>query len=212
MTFYAAEIDACPAYGWQGGPSIEVLIKRLRSRREKRDRQTDWFQHSYILPFQNIESQEYLDYIKSAFMALGGPTDSFLVKDWGDFQAFQEPLGVAPSGSTPVQLLKTYDFQGLVYYSRQITKPLQIWVNPDESIGTFLLRSNGVTKPGTLNTLTGLFTPTDPWTPGQELDWTGEFRVPCRFDQFSLPSTIDNRRGDGYAANGSVSLIEVFGE
>lgn len=202
MTFYAAEIDACPAYGWQGGPSIEVLIKRLRSRREKRDRQTDWFQHSYILPFQNIESQEYLDYIKSAFMALGGPTDSFLVKDWGDFQVFQESLGVAPSGSTPVQLLKTYDFQGLVYYSRPITKP----------VAGVTVRSNGVNKAGTLNTLTGLFTPTDPWTPGQELDWTGEFRVPCRFDQFSLPSTIDNRRGDGYAANGSVSLIEVFGE
>lgn len=202
MTFYAAEIDACPAYGWQGGPSIEVLIKKLRSRREKRDRQTDWFQHQYILPFQNIRQQSYLDYIKAAFMALGGPTDSFLVKDWGDFEAFDEPLGVAPSGSTPVQLLRTYGFQGLVFYTRQITKP---W-------GTVVVRSNGMVKAGTADPLTGLFTPTTPWTPGEELTWTGEFRVPCRFDQFSLPSTIDNRSGDHHIANGSVTLIEVFGE
>jgi uncharacterized protein (TIGR02217 family) len=206
MTFYAAEIEACPAYGWQGGPSIEVLIKKLRSRREKRDKKTDWFQHSYTLPFQNIRDDDYLEYIKAAFMVLGGPTDSFLVKDYGDFLATAEPLGVSPAGSTPVQLSKTYSpwgFIGAPTHTRIITKPVT---------ATVVLYQNGVPKAGTTDGLTGLFTPTTAWTPASIITADFEFRVPCRFDQFSLPSTIDNRSGDRYAVNGSVVLLEVFGE
>lgn len=199
--FYPVEIDACPAYGWQGGPSIDVLIKRLVSGREKRKPQSYVRLHSYILPFQNVTDSEYLDYIKSAFMALGGPTDSFLVKDWGDFRAVDEPLGVAPSGSTPVQLLRTYSF-GAASHSRTITKP----------VAGAVISQNGTPFAGTLDTLTGLFTPTAPWTPAAILTWDGEFRVPCRFDQMSLQSTIDNRLGQEYATNGSVTLVEVLGE
>lgn len=203
--FYPVEIDACPAYGWQGGPSIDVLIKRLVSGREKRKPQSYVRLHSYILPFQNIHDVKYLEEIKAAFMAMGGPTDSFLVKDWGDFKAFQEPLGVAPAGSTPVQLLRTYTFgtgPGAAFHSRTITKP----------VAGAIIQENGATKAGTLDTLTGLFTPTTPWTPAALLTWTGEFRVPCRFDQMSLQSSIDNRAGDGYATNGSCTLVEVIGE
>ena len=197
--FYPVEIDACSAYGWQGGPSIDVLIKRLVSGREKRKPQSYVRLHSYILPFQNVTDSDYLEYIKSAFMALGGPTDSFLVKDYGDFLAVDQPLGIAPAGSTPVQLLRTYTF-GAASHSRKITKP---------TAGA-VISQNGVPKAGTLNTLTGLFTPTTAWTPAAILTWDGEFRVPCRFDQMSLQSTIDNRIGDGYATNGSVTLLETI--
>lgn len=200
--FYPVEIDACPAYGWQGGPSIDVLIKRLVSGREKRKPQQFVRLHTFVLPFQNIADDAYLQYIKSAFMALGGPTDSFLTKDWGDFLAVNEPLGVAPAGSTPVQLLRTYDFAGVVSHSRVIEKP----------VAGAVISQNGVPKAGTLDTLTGLFTPTTAWTGGAVLTWTGEFRVPVRFEQMSLPSTIDNRLGQRYATNGSVTLVEVIGE
>lgn len=199
--FYPVEIDACPAYGWQGGPSIDVLIKRLVSGREKRKPQSFVRLHSYILPFQNISDLAYLEEIKSAFMAMGGPTDSFLVKDWSDFIAENEPLGVSPAGSTPVQLLRTYTFGG-ASHSRVITKP----------VTGAVISQNGVPKAGTLDTLTGLFTPTTAWTPAAILTWDGEFRVPCRFDQMSLQSTIDNRLGTGYATNGSVTLVEVYRE
>jgi uncharacterized protein (TIGR02217 family) len=201
MTFYATEIDACPAYGWQGGPSIDVLIKRLVSGREKRKPQSFVRLHSYILPYQNITDRDYLEYIKSAYMALGGPTDSFLVKDYGDFLAIDEPLGVSPAGSTPVQLLRTYSF-GSASHSRAITKP----------VSGAVISQNGIPKAGTLDTLTGLFTPTTAWTAAAVLTWDGEFRVPVRFDQMTLTSTIDNRTGPHYAVNGSVTLIEVYGE
>lgn len=209
--FYPMEIDACPAYGWQGGPSREVLIKRLVSAREKRKGQSYIRLHSYILPFQNLHDSAYLAYIKSAFMAMGGPEDSFLVKDYGDFQAIDEPLGVAPSGSTPVQLLRTYTF-GTASHSRTITKPVLTFEKEDGSIGTTVISENGLPKAGTLDPLTGLFTPTAPWAVGGILTWDGEFRVPCRFDQMTLQSTLDGRVGAEYATNGSVTLLEVVGE
>lgn len=199
MTFYATEIDACPAYGWQGGPSIDVLIKRLVSGREKRKPQSFVRLHSYILPYQNITDSDHLEYIKSAYMALGGPTDSFLVKDYGDFLAIDEPLGIAPAGSTPVQLLRTYSF-GSASHSRVIAHPL----------AGFVVEENGIPKAGTFTS--GAFVPTSPWTPAAVLTWDGEFRVPVRFDQMTLTSTIDNRTGQHYAVNGSVTLIEVYGE
>lgn len=200
--FYPVEMNICPSYGWQGGPSIDVLIKRLVSGREKRKPQSFVRLHSYVLPFQNVTSLEYLEYVKSAFMALGGPTDSFLVKDYGDYIADNEPLGLAPSGTTPVQLLRTYTF-GTASHSRVITKPVA---------AGFVLRQNGIVKAGTLNTLTGMFTPTTAWTLGAVLTWDGEFRVPVRFDQMTLQSTIDNRNPDGFIVNGSASLVEVIEE
>jgi uncharacterized protein (TIGR02217 family) len=203
MPFYAVEIDACPAFGWQGGPSANVIIKQLANRHEKRNKQGDLMQHSFNLPFQNIRDDAYLQYIKAAYMALGGPTDSFLTKDYGDFLAVEESQGVAPAGSTAVQLIKTYSFQGVVFYSRAITKPLA---------ATVVMRQAGVTKAVTTDPLTGLFVPTTPWSEGAELEADFEFRVPVRFGDMMLPSTIDNRSGDDYIVNGSVSLIEVFGE
>lgn len=200
--FYPGELDTCPTYGWSRGPFVEVQIKRLVSGREKRKPQSNLRLHTFMLPFAYITDQQYLDDINNAFIALHGPTDSFLCKDWMDYRANEQVIGVAPSGSTPVQLVRTYSFHGLVTYTREITKPLANGV----------IRSNGVVKAGTIDPLTGLFTPTAPWTPGQILTWTGEFRVPVRFDQMSLPSTIDNRSGDNLLANGSVSLIEVYGE
>lgn len=199
MAFYPEEIDVCPAFGWQGGPSIDVLIKRLVSGREKRKPQSYVRLHSYILPYQNITDINYLEYIKSAFMALGGPTDSFLVKDYGDFLAVDQPLGISPAGSEPVQLLRKYEF-GAASYTRDITKPL----------AGAVISENGIPKAGTLNTLTGMFTPTSPWTPAAVLTWDGEFRVPVRFDQMTLTSTIDNKSGGQFVVNGSVTLLEVY--
>lgn len=203
MPFYPVEIDACPAFGWQGGPGTKVLIKELANGHEKRDKKWDLFKHTFNLPFNNIRDEAYLQYIKSAYMALGGPTDSFLTKDWGDYLAVEESQGLAPAGTTPVQLVKTYSFHGVAFYTRKITKPLAASV---------VMREGGVSKEGTTDPLTGLFTPDTAWSEGAELEADFEFRVPVRFEGDMLPSTIDNRSGDRYIVNGSVSLVEVFGE
>jgi uncharacterized protein (TIGR02217 family) len=100
-----------------------------------------------------------------------------------------------------VQLYKTYT-KGALSTQRTITKPR----------ANVVVYEGGVAKAGTLDTLTGLFTPSTAWTTGAALTWSGEFRVPVRFDNDFLPMTIDSRNANGYAMNGSVQLIEVFGE
>lgn len=196
MTFYAVELDICPAYGWQGGPLARTRIRSLRNGHERRNVEADVARHRFTLPFQNIKNMEYLSELKNAHMAMYGMAHSFLVKDWSDYTADGEDLGLAPSGQTPVQLVRNYSF-GPVTRVRDITKPVVVTVYQD-----------GVAKPGTTDPLTGLFTPTTNWTPGATLTWTGEFRVPVRFDNDFLAFSIDGRNQGEAFVNGSVELIE----
>lgn len=206
MTFYAVELDICPTYGWQGGPSSATLVRTLRSRRERRQVQSDLVRHTFLLPFQNIRNEAYLTYLKNAHLAMYGMAHSFLVKDWLDYRLESEPLGLAPSGSAPVQITRSYPF-GPATRVRPITKP----------VAGLVVRQNGVVKPGTTDLLTGLFTPSTDWTPGATLTADGEFRIPVRFNNDALPMSIETRIRDGsgtgtLAVSGSVELVEVFGE
>lgn len=205
MTFYAQELDGvCPAYGWMAGPADDTLVVTLRNRNELRQARGDLSRRTFVLPFQNITHADYLTYLLNAHMAMRGRLHTFLVKDWLDFEAEAESLGTAPAGSNAVQLKKTYSF-GLATREREITKPLSSVVVYEDT-GS----SGPVAKAGTLDTLTGIFTPTDPWAVGAEVTWTGEFRVWVRFNNDYMPMTIDNASAGKHVVNGSVELIEVF--
>ena len=202
MAFYPVEIDTCPAYGWQGGPEFFTRIRMLRNGHERRNAGWDQVRHRFILPMQNKASWDYLANIKNAHLAMRGSLHSFLVKDYSDYEAVNESLGAAPSGKTPVQLRKVSTF-GMAVYERTITKPL----------ATAVVYDNGVERAGTLDTLTGLFTPTEDWVEGNPLSWAGEFRIAVRFASDYLPFSIDSAFSEeNYAMNGSIDLIEVFGE
>jgi uncharacterized protein (TIGR02217 family) len=204
MTLYATEINISPGFGWQGGPEFNTHVVALQNGNELRNANWSQVRHRYILPLDNIQSDTYLAQLKAAFFAMRGQLNSFLGKDFSDFEATAESLGVAPSGSTAVQLIKISTF-GAATYVRTISKPL---------VAGFTLYQNGIAKPGTLDPLTGLFTPTTAWTAGQALTWTGEFRVPVRFSSDMLPMTINDKfnGSSAYAMTGSIELVEVFGE
>lgn len=201
MTFVNIELDICPAYGWQGGPEFNTRVVSLRNSHERRNANAGIGRHRFMLPFLNISESAYMTEIHSVFNAVRGRLHSFAVKDWTDHTATNESLGDAPTGSTAVQLTKTYT-AGSASYVRDITKP----------VSGAIIYENGTPKTGTLDVLTGLFTPDDPWASEAVLTWSGQFRVPVRFNTDTLMSSIDNVRGDGYAINLSLELIEVFGE
>jgi uncharacterized protein (TIGR02217 family) len=203
MTFYAVELDGvCPAFGWQGGPMGRTRIRSLRNQHERRNVESDLMRHSFILPFQNIRDEEYLAYLKAAHAAMYAMAHSFLVKDWLDHAVTAQALGPAPAGTEAVQLAKTYAF-GPAVRSRPITKP----------VAGAVIYQNGSPKAGVLDTLTGLFAPDTSWIEGAAVSWSGEFRVPVRFNNDFLPFSIDNNLGTGqHVVGGSVELIEVFGE
>lgn len=202
MTALATVLDITPAYGWQGGPSFNTRIKGLKNGHERRNANWDQVKHQFTLPFQNITDAAYLLGLKSVFLAVRGQNHSFLAKDWSDYRATGESLGNAPAGSAAVQLQKVATF-GAATYTRTITKP---------RAGTVTVYQAGVAKAGTVDTVTGLFTPDTAWTEGQALTADFEFYVPVRFASDLMPMSIDNRTGQGYVMNGSVELVEVFGE
>jgi len=180
-------------------------IRALRNQHERRNVESDLMRHSFILPFQNIQSEEYLAYLKSAHAAMYAMAHSFLVKDWLDHSVSQQAIGLAPAGTEAVQLVKTYSF-GPATRTRPITKPLA---------GAVVYQNTGggpVAKPGTLDTDTGLFTPSTDWSEDALVSWTGEFRVPVRFNNDFMPFSIDNASGGQHVVGGSVELLEVFGE
>lgn len=202
MAFYPVEIDVCPAYGWMGGPASDVLIRMLQNRHERRNKRGDLMQHSYTLPFQNVTAIEYLEEIKNAFMAMGGPHHSFLAKDWWDHEALAAPFGIGDGVTSVFQLSKRYTF-GPANYDRPITKPSSghiVYVDGSPSLETASLTTGEVNFGSS------------PPDVGEVLTWSGEFRVPVRFADFSLQPSIDSRSAGVLVLNGSCSLIEVFGE
>lgn len=187
--------DPCPAYTFASGASWSTRVVTLANGQEKRNVNWSRPKQQFTCPFQNI-SAEMAQILKGAFYVARGMAYGFRFKDWADYTATNEPLGISPAGSTPVQLVKTYEF-GAEAYTRTISKPVA---------GTVTVRANGSPVAGTLDATTGLFTPTGAWPGGAVLTWTGEFDVPVRFDTDILTLTIDNVD----AMNGDVQLLEIF--
>lgn len=173
----------CVGLGFVSGPRWRTNVVEMESGSEKRNREWSRSRREYSAPFNNVSEADYR-LILAAFEVCSGRHQGFRFKDWDDYTATAEVMGIAPSGSTPIQLVKTYTFGGQSY-TRLIIKPVT---------GTVTIYQNGVPKSGTLDTTTGLFTPATAWTPGAVLSWSGEFDVPVRFDTDYLPATWDNYR------------------
>lgn len=200
--FINAELDICPAFGWQGGPNFNTRVVGTQAWIERRNANNILCRHNYSLPLANITDDAYLTMLKSVFMATRGQLHSFLVKDYSDFEAEQEPFCDGDGVTTVFQLQKTSVF-GIASYVRTIIKPVA-------GLSIYL---NGTLTAATVDLTTGLVTFGTAPGVGVVGTWTGEFRVPVRFNSDTLNTTIDNKTGAGtFLLNSSVDLIEVFGE
>lgn len=203
MAFYAIEIEECPGFGFQGGPEFSTNVQTLASGSEKRN--ADWAvcRHRYTAPFNNITDEAYLA-IKAVFLICRGKTHTFLYKDWGDYQAFDEQFGTGDGSTKTFQLKKISSLQGTsATYERLITKPS----------GTITIKSNGSVVTPSIDIYSGLVTFASAPADGAALTWSGEFRVQVRFDIDSLPFSLASIfRAGGFAQNGSIDLLEVLNE
>jgi uncharacterized protein (TIGR02217 family) len=193
-------IDQCAAYGFTGGPTFRTNIAEMRSWREKRNADVDMARHEYSAPYNNI-SQEGWREIRRMFYVCRGKLHSFRLRDPNDYQAANELFGIGDGVSTIFQLSNLSEADG-VTYSRLVQLP----VNPTIYV-------DGVEVAASVDLVTGEvdFGSSVPLL-GEALTWSGTFDIKVRFDQDSLPFSLDSRRSDGFAINGSVNLIEDFGE
>lgn len=197
MTALAARMADQLAYGFQVVPYYKTRITDLENGREQRNIEWTKAKRRFTAEFGAFTDEQYA-LLVTLFHAVKGSGHSFRFKDWSDYRATAESLGTAPgSGSAAVQLYRTYT-NGALSTQRTITKPVS---------GTVTVYVAGVAKAGTLDTTTGLFTPTSAWA-GGALTWTGQFDVPVRFVDDALPSTIEQYK----VYRAAIELVEVFGE
>ena len=184
------------ANGFAGGPTWYTQQVELKSGIVRRTAIRSRPRYRFSAPYQNI-SPTKTALIIAAFNACQGSAVGFRFKDWADYSVTAESIGTTPGANlTPVQLYKSYTF-GSTTVTRPIKKPVS---------GSVTVYSNGVSKAGTLDTTTGLFTPTTNWTAAQALTWTGEFDVPVRFSSDDL--IFDFNTLNALSAN--IDLEEVF--
>lgn len=185
-------------YGTVFGRTYMTEEVTLRSGVTIRNAQRSNSVRRFVLNYANLTPDQHATVI-AAFEVCDGANNSFRLKDWSDYTATLEPLGNTPGvNQTPVQLIKTYTFGGSTKV-RTITKPVS---------GTVTVYQGGVAKAGTLDTSTGLFTPTTNWTAATALTWTGEFDVPVRFASDELSFSYDNYQ----ALTANVELVEDLAE
>ena len=182
------------ANGFGGGPTWYTQQVELKSGIVRRTAIRSRPRYRFSAPYQNI-SPTKTALIIAAFNACQGSAVGFRFKDWADYSVTAHAIGNTPGANmTPVQLYKSYTF-GSTTVTRPIKKPVSATVY-----------SNGVSKAGTLDTTTGIFTPTTNWTAAQALTWTGEFDVPVRFSSDDL--IFDFNTLNALSAN--IDLEEVF--
>lgn len=198
MILPGVELKVCPTFGWMGGPNFETLIKRLRNGHERRRALWGTTKHSYSLPFQNISSQEYLTGLKSLFLSALGQTHSFLVKDYTDFTAESEAVGVGNGIDTSFPLVKNYTF-GSSGYTRRILFP----ISPDVFV-------NGLPVTSEYDPDTNEVVLDSAPAGGSVITWSGEFRVLVRFNSDAFPMSIETKGPNGSFISGSVDLVEVW--
>lgn len=177
MAFIDARLNRNYMYGFQGGPRWNTLSTDLRSGRQIRIKRWSMPKHSYTANYaalSDVEKNEML----GAFMAAGGSFASFRFRDFNDYRAIAQTIGVGDGTSEPIQLVRNYQF-GTTTFTRPITLPL----------GAVIRDSDNNIVAATVNPLTGLATPDAPWPNGKVLRWDGEFDVRVHFSADFNPLT-----------------------
>lgn len=183
--------------GFSVVPARSTTLVSLRNGHEYRNARWSGSKRRYTAMYGAF-TRAMRDELHAVWEAADGPVYAFLFKDWNDYNVTAQSLGNAPSGSTAVQLVKTYTF-GSRTHTRTITRPVA---------GTLTVYQAGVAKAGTVDATTGLFTPSTGWTEGEPLTATFEFDVTVRFESDEIEFVLPHRE----IAEVNCTLVEVFGE
>lgn len=137
----------------------------------------------------HVRTYEDISTLLSFFNAVRGREQSFLVKDWSDFESARTTIGTGDGVTQNFQLVKTYINAVAGNYTRTITKPKQV-----EGVGGVRVWVNNVelaTSAFSFSSTTGIINIPSAPTAGHAVEAScDEFYVPCRFDVDELPVDI----------------------
>lgn len=172
--FDEVEFPTAIAQGAQGGPKFQTRIVTTGAGYEFRNQ--DWPEaRGEWNVGTGIKKRADFDAVIAFFRARRGRARGFRFKDWSDFRDSDGgAVGqIKTNSGGQLQLAKIYTDDGGITYTRFIAKPI---------VGTLTLPAS-CSVDGTTGICTG----------AGAVDgaaWTGEFRVPVRFDTDHLNTTV----------------------
>lgn len=197
MSFSEYAFPADISYGSAGGPEYSTDIVVSHSGHEQRNSNWSQARLRYNVAY-GVKTKAQLSTLITFFRARKGQAEGFRFKDWTDFEAVGETLGIGDGTQTEFQLVKRY-ISGADSHIRTITKPVQgsVAISLDS-----ILQTDGFT----LDTATGIITFDSPPASGVSVQADFEFDVPVRFATDRLSSSLDDY---GVYSVRDLPLIEV---
>lgn len=197
MSFVDVRFPDDIAYGSGGGPEYATDIVVTEAGYEKRN--SNWVNaRARYNVAHGVKTKAQLDELIAFFRARKGRAHSFRFKDWADYTATGQQIGVGNGSQTAFQLVKNYTSGGVTEL-RAITKPVSGTVKIYKNA---VLQSSGVST----NLTTGVVTFTAAPANGQIVSSDFEFDVPVRFDTDRLSTSLDSY---GIGSWLDIPLIEV---
>ncbi len=197
MLFHEVRLPEDISFGASGGPSFSTDIITMKNGNEQRN--INWSRPRMRYNLVNtIKNQGSFDLINAFFYNRKGRAYGFRYKDWADYQAIGQVVGVADGVETQFQLIKTYD-SGSNQLSRTISKPVE---NTVSVYMDAVLQSSGYS----IDITTGILTFSSAPSNGAIISVDFEFDVPVRFDSDNLEVRVDSV--NSFSVN-DILLIEV---
>lgn len=197
MAFIETRFPTDISYGSAGGPEYSTDIVMTQGGHEQRNRNWSAARARYNVAY-GVRTQAQLDALIAFFRARRGRADGFRFKDWTDYQASTQLLGIGNGSATQFQLVKNYT-SGAITDQRIISKPVS---------GTISIYKAGVlqTSDISVSTTTGLVTFSTAPASGVSITASYEFDVPVRFDTDRLSASLDSY---GLGSVNEIPLVEV---
>jgi uncharacterized protein (TIGR02217 family) len=145
-----------------------------------------------------LKKREQVALLIAFFRARRGRAFGFRFKDWTDYQALAQTLGVGDGTTTSFQLVKHYA-SGSEVVTRTITKPVA---------GTVKLYRDGVLAASgwSVDVTTGVVTFTTAPASGVVVTADFDFDVPARFDTDQMEITIETYQLGTW---GQIPVVEI---
>ncbi len=197
MAFEEVRFPTDISYGSSGGPEYSTDIVEIASGFEQRNSNWASARARYNVA-HGVKTKTQLDALIAFFRARKGRAHGFRFKDWADFQASAELIGVGNGTATSFQLTKKYS-SGSQTETRTILKLVSGTVNIYKNS---VLQSSGVS----VNHNSGVVTFTTAPASGVNITADFEFDVPVRFDTDRLSSSIDQYGSHSWY---DIPLVEI---
>ncbi|MDD3182307.1 MAG: DUF2460 domain-containing protein [Alphaproteobacteria bacterium] len=183
MTFHEVRFPDDIAYGASGGPAYSTSVISTASGYEQRNMNWSAARGRWDVS-SGLKRASQLETLIAFFRARKGKAHGFRFKDWTDYKATGQQIGLGDDETQVFQLVKGYE-SGAGSETRTITKPVS---------GTAVIYAGGVkvTTGVSVNTTTGIVTFSEAPVQGTIITADFEFDVPVRFDTDEMDVSIEN--------------------